>query len=43
MHGLFFERLRQAGRPFTVVRGTLEERVEAAVASMYKILATVRF
>jgi len=43
MHGLFVERLCQAGRPFTVVRGDVEERVQAAVAVIDGILATVRF
>ena len=43
MHGLFIERLRQAGRPFTVVPGNLEERVEAGVAVIREILAAVRF
>jgi hypothetical protein len=42
MHGLFIERLRQAGRPFTVVRGNLEEIVEAAVAMIDEILAAAR-
>jgi HTH-type transcriptional regulator, transcriptional repressor of NAD biosynthesis genes len=41
MHGIFIERLRQAGRPFTVVSGNLEARVEAAVALIDGILASV--
>ena len=43
MHDLFITRLREAGRPFTVVRGSLEERVEAAVASIDDIVDTLRF
>ena len=43
MHDLFIERLRQAGRPFTVVRGSIGDRVEAAVVSIDTILADVRF
>jgi len=43
MHDLFITRLREAGRPFTVVRGSLEERVEAAVASIDHIVDTLRF
>ena len=43
MHDLFITRLREAGRPFTVVRGSLEERVEAAVASIDDIVAALRF
>jgi HTH-type transcriptional regulator, transcriptional repressor of NAD biosynthesis genes len=38
MHGRFVERLREAGRPFTVVTGTLEERVAAAAAVIDEIL-----
>ena len=38
MHGRFVERLREAGRPFTVVTGTLEERVAAAAAVTDEIL-----
>ena len=43
MHDLFITRLREAGRPFTVVRGSREERVEAAVASIDDIVAALRF
>jgi NadR type nicotinamide-nucleotide adenylyltransferase len=43
MHGLFIERLRQAGRPFTVVQGNIEARVESAAALIDEILAAVRF
>lgn len=42
MHGRFIERLREAGRPFTVVTGTREERVAAAAAVIDGILAAVR-
>jgi cytidyltransferase-like protein len=34
MHDLFITRLREAGRPFTVIRGSREERVEAAAATI---------
>ena len=43
MHERFIERLRQAGRPFTVVRGSIEDRVVAASASIDEMLAAVRF
>jgi NadR type nicotinamide-nucleotide adenylyltransferase len=41
MHGLFLERLRQAQRPFTIVRDSLEARTRAAVAAIGPILASV--
>ena len=43
MHGLFIERLGRAGQPFTVVRGDVDARVQAAVAVIDEILAAVRF
>jgi hypothetical protein len=38
MHERFIERLREAGRPFTVVRGSVEARVEAAAAVVDQML-----
>ncbi len=43
MHALFIERLRESGRPFTVVKGSPEERVAAAIAVIRETLAAVRF
>jgi HTH-type transcriptional regulator, transcriptional repressor of NAD biosynthesis genes len=43
MHDLFITRLRKAGRPFTVVRGSHASRVEAAVAVIDQIVSAVRF
>ena len=43
MHDLFVSRLREARRPFTVVRGSYEERLQAAVASIDEMVAAVRF
>jgi NadR type nicotinamide-nucleotide adenylyltransferase len=39
MHGLFIKRLREAGRPFTVVSGSPAQRVESTVALIDAILA----
>src|SRR6185295_8217767 len=43
MHDLFVSRMSEAGRPFMPVSGSLEERVEVAVAVIRDILASVRF
>ena len=43
MHNLFITRLREAGRSFTVLRGSHEQRVEAAGASIDEIVSAVRF
>jgi nicotinamide riboside kinase len=43
MHQLFLDRLRDAGRPFTVVSGHHDERFEATVAAIDAIVAALRF
>jgi len=43
MHGCFIERLRECGRPFSIVSGTRQERFETTVASIDRILASVKF
>lgn len=43
MHDRFVERLREAKRDFTVVRGTVEERLRAAAAVVDAHLAALRF
>ena len=43
MHDLLIGRLRETGRPFTVVRGTRAERLEAAVAAIDAIVAALTF
>jgi HTH-type transcriptional repressor of NAD biosynthesis genes len=43
MHGRFIERLRQAGRPFTVVAGDLGQRVRETVRLIDKMRASVNF
>jgi NadR type nicotinamide-nucleotide adenylyltransferase len=41
MHELFIERLREAQRPFTVLTGSLEQRVRAATATIDRIVEAV--
>ncbi len=43
MHERFLDRLREARRDFTVLRGTVDERLRAAVAIVDGHLATLRF
>jgi len=43
MHRLFVERMDEAGIPFTVVAGSLDQRVEVAAAVIRGIVASVRF
>jgi HTH-type transcriptional regulator, transcriptional repressor of NAD biosynthesis genes len=43
MHGLFVERMNEAGRPFTIVSGSVADRMEKAVAVIRDIVASVRF
>jgi HTH-type transcriptional repressor of NAD biosynthesis genes len=43
MHGVFIERLRQAGQPFAVVSGSLEQSVETTVALIDDIETSVKF
>jgi NadR type nicotinamide-nucleotide adenylyltransferase len=39
MHALFLQRLREAARPFSVVRGGVSERLESTVSTIDRILA----
>lgn len=39
MHGTFIERLEESGRPYTVLSGTLEERLDAAVAKIEELIS----
>ena len=42
MHNLFLERLREAGKPFTIVSGSRQARVATAVAVIADVLASMR-
>ncbi len=43
MHELFVDRLREAGRLFTVVSGAPAARVKAAVGVIDQVMASMRY